>query len=151
MSSMFDNYNSPNICFCDDIHRNIGPEDEFSGGLKNLYDKKQRFYGVEAQYLMPFDLYFHLEEENGYPLEQFITECTVELSLCTRPLGKVIVSKVLSGKDVFDSFASDLKITITQEEASQLQQETYSIILKLVHTTGTYILHTDREKILVVR
>lgn len=151
MSSMFDNYNSPNICFCDNTIEHIRPMNEISGGLKCLYDKKQRFYGVEAQYLMPFDLYFHLEEENGYPLEQFITECVVELSLCTRPLGKVIVSKVLSGKDTFDSFASDLKITITQEEASQLQQETYSIILKLIHTTGTYILHTNRDKILVVR
>lgn len=148
MSSMFDNYNSPNICFCDNT---TGSMDEISGSLKNLYDKKQRFYGVEARYLMPFDLYFHLEEENGYPLEQFIPECTVELSLCTRPLGKVIVSKVLSGKDIFDNFASDLKITITQEEAGQLRQETYGIILKLIHTTGTYIIHSERDSVLVIR
>jgi hypothetical protein len=100
---------------------------------------------------LPFDLYFHLEEENDYPLEQFIAECTVELSLCTRPLGKVIVSKVLSGKDIFDSFASDLKITITQEEAGQLRQETYGIILKLIHTTGTHIIHSERDSVLVIR
>jgi hypothetical protein len=148
---MFDNYGKPDLYNYTNICDHGDHKTRYFGNLKNLYDKKQRFYGVEAKYLMPFDLYFNLIEAEGQPLEQFLTECSIELSICTKPAGKPVITKVFSSKDVFNALTSDIKISITQEEASQLHQETYSIILKLIHSTGVYLVHTERDKVLVVR
>ena len=145
MSSMFNNYSIQNLVNYTDIHQDFEQKTSY---LKNLYDKKQCFYGLEAQYLMPFDLYFHLTGDVNTSL---ITDCIVELSICTKPANKPILTKVFSGKTIFNEQTSDLKITIEQEEASQLRQETYNIILKLIHTTGTYIIHTEHDGVLVVR
>jgi hypothetical protein len=145
MSSMFNNYNTQNLANYVNIDSYT---EQTASGLKNLYDKKQRFYGVEAHYQMPFDLYFHLV---GDTEALSVSDCIVELSICTRPANKVIFTKIFSGKEVFNTQTFDVKLNITQDEASQLKQETYNIILKLIHTTGTYIVHTEHDGVLVVK
>ena len=151
MSRMFDSYNNLTydsyINSCSPIEQSIAS----SSYLKALYDKKQCFYGVEAKYQMPFSLYFHLTEATDQYLDQFIADCGIEFSICTKPLGKPIITKVLSGKDAFNIITKDIKVDITQDEAQLLNQETYSIILKLIHTTSTYIIHSERDSVLVIR
>jgi hypothetical protein len=148
---MFDGYNSLNSdsyinsCF---LLEQPGASDSY---LKALYDKKQCFYGVEAEYQMPFSLYFHLTEATNQPLDQFIANCVVEFSICTKPLGKPIITKVFPGKDTFNINTQDIKVDISQDDAQLLKQETYSIILKLIHTTSTYIIHSERDSVLVIR
>jgi hypothetical protein len=145
---MFDSYNIPtNVCGC-----SCSPaEAETINNLKLLYDIKQRVYGIEAQYQMPFTLYFHLDEANCLPLEAFISNCSVEFALINRINHKPVLEKSLSGKAQFEPLTNDLKIEVTQDEASQLKQESYGISLKLVYPTGFYKLFSEQDGLLVIR
>lgn len=151
MSSMFDNYSSQNLNVYQDSCCLMTQFEASSSYVKDLYDKKHRFYGVEAKYQMPFSLYLHLIEMTNQSIDQFISECSIELNICTIPYKKAILSKVFVGKNVFNKDTQDIKVDITQEEAQQLNQETYSLIVKLFHTTGTYIIHSEHDGVLVIR
>jgi hypothetical protein len=126
-------------------------ENHNSGATKLLYNKKGQFYGVEAKYLMPFSLYFHLTEASNQDITSMICESVVEFSIYSKPSYKPLIQKTLLGKEIFNSTAQDLKIDINQEEAQRLSQETYYLELKLNYPSGYYILHSEQDGLLVIR
>lgn len=150
MSKMFDNY-TKNFNNYLNFPCSVKQCSSSLENLKALYDKKQCFYGVEAKHQMPFSLYFHLTEATSQVLDSFMAECDVEISICSKVNEKAILTKVFAGKSIFNVTTQDIQIEISQEEAGLLKQETYGIILKLIHTTGTYIIHSLRDSVLVIR
>ena len=148
---MFYNYNLPDgfeqACCCSQSEELYSAD----GNLKKLYDVTGKFYGVEAKYQMPFTLYFHLDCFDCFTLADIVEASSVELSLHTKSSAKPTLTKTYTGASVYDSITQDLKIAINQEEASQLKQELYFITVKLVSADKTYIIHSDRSGILLVR
>jgi hypothetical protein len=144
---MFDSYNIPNLEYynaSECLERN-------SGTTKMLYDKNNRFYGVEAKYQMPFSLYFHLTEASNQSIEEAIKNSNIKFSIYSKPSGKSLISKTLKGESVFNPSSRDLKIDINQAEAQLLAQETYYMHLVLACTEGSYVLHAGSDGVLVIR
>jgi hypothetical protein len=57
---------------------------------------------------------------------------------------------MFTGKDIF-TLGSDLKVTVTQEEAKILKQESYKMELVLSSDAGFYKLFSEGDGLLVVR
>lgn len=116
-----------------------------------LYNVKGECYGVEVKHQMPFELFFHLDETHGWSLDSLVNESTVEFKLLARGNHKVILQKEFLGREIFNSMSSDLRVTISQEEALLLKQEAYEMSVILRYSTGFYKLFTESDGLLVVR
>ena len=114
-----------------------------------LYNIKGEMYGVEVRHGMPFTLYFHLEELNGWPLTEFIGQSTVEFKILTQN-HKVMIAKQFSGYEIFTA-TNDLVIHICQEDAAALKQESYRMELVVKPGIGFYKLFSAQDSLLVVR
>lgn len=151
MSKMFDNYNN-------ETNINIPPLNasnsllkpiQSSPNLALLYNLKGELYGIEARHNMPFVLYFHLDEMSGQNLNDFVAKSLVEFKLITQN-HKIAFEKVFNGAEIFTS-GSDLVISINQEEAQSLKQESYWIDLCLRQPVGFYRLFSNKDGLLVIR
>ena len=123
---------------------------EGSPNLSFIYNIKGDALGVCAKHLMPFMLYFHLEEIHGWPLDSYIADHMIEFKVCTTT-GKDVFRKTLAPSECFNSLTNDLAIEITQAEAELLKQETYTISVKLLCATGFYTLFSANDGILMIR
>jgi hypothetical protein len=148
---MFDNYNKPTYDFLMATRGLNVIEDQKSSTVKALFNKNHEFYGIEAQYLMPFSLYFHLTEAADQALDSFIKECRIEFSIYSTPTHKTVLLKSGLASSYFDDSINDIKIEVSQEEAQLLKQETYQMSLKLIHPTRFYILHSESDGVLMIR
>jgi hypothetical protein len=148
---MFDNYNKPAYDFLIVSRCPNEIEGQKSFTVKELFNKNHKFYGIEAQYLMPFSLYFHLTEATDQALDSFIKECRIEFSIYSTPTHKTVLLKSGLASSYFDYSTKDIKIEISQEEAQLLKQETYQMSLKLIHPNRFYILHSESDGVLIIR
>jgi hypothetical protein len=114
-----------------------------------LYNLKGEMYGVEVRHNLPFTLYFHLEELNGWSLTDFISQSTVEFKILTQN-HKVVVEKEFNGYEIFTA-NGDLVIHICHEDAMLLKQESYRMELVLKPGIGFYKLFSEQDSLLVVR
>ena len=148
MSRMFDTYKLPGIAIQEDCPKlsqlNLG-------NIRPLYNKNNQFYGVGVQHLMPFSLYFHLTEASDYQIDQLMSESSVEFNIYSKPVNKVLFSKVFLGKDVFNPCTQDIKIDLTKADVQIFNQESYSMELKLICENEQYIVYSKQDGLLVVR
>ena len=154
MSKMFVNYDNNIDLELPEFEPNFGPRLSpmtSLPGISMLYNVKGECYGVEVKHQMPFELFFHMDETHGWPLDSLVSESIVEFKLFTRGNHKVILQKEFAGTEVFNSLSSDLRILINQEEAQLLKQEAYEISVILRYPTGFYKLFTETDGLLVVR
>lgn len=154
MSKMFVNYDNNIDLELPEFEPNFGPRLSpmtSLPGISMLYNVKGECYGVEVKHQMPFELFFHLDEAHGWPLDSLINESSVELKILTRGNHKVILQKEFIGTEIFNSMSSDLRVLINQEEAQLLKQEAYEISVILRYPTGFYKLFTETDGLLVVR
>lgn len=115
-----------------------------------LYNIKGDALGIEVKHQMPFTIYFHLEEAFGRSLDKLLANHLVEFKLFTRE-DKEILNKQFNGLDIFNTNTNDLTISVTQEDASLLKQESYKINLSLVGESDFYNLFSRSDGLLVVR
>lgn len=153
MSKMFYNYDNDIDIILPPVELpNLKPI-QSSTGISILYNLKGEMYGVEAKHGLPFTLYFHLDELHGWQLDDLMASSMIEFKLITQN-HKVALEKTFAGSDIFTR-SQDLIITINQEEAAQLKQESYKMDLKLVSTTSTtsyfYPLFSESDGLLVIR
>lgn len=114
-----------------------------------LYNIKDEMYGVEVRHNMPFTLYFHLEELNGWSLSDFVSQSKVEFKILTQN-HKIVVEKEFNGYEIFTA-DNDLVIHICHEDAMLLKQESYQMELILKPGIGLYKLFSEQDSLLVVR
>ena len=116
-----------------------------------LADIKNRIYGVEVKHLMPFSLYFHLDELYGKPLADLINKSTITFRILTKGSHKIVVEKTMPAYEIFSEACSDLIIYVNSEEAGLLKQETYALDLSLQSNLEFYKLFSEADSLLVVR
>ena len=116
-----------------------------------LSDIKNRIYGIEAKYLVPFNLYFHLDELTGKPLADLIANSSVSFRILNKGTHKIIVEKSCPASTIYSETSSDLIISIDSEDMKKLKQETYTISLTLQNDSEFYNLFSEADSLLVVR
>lgn len=144
MSKMFDSYNilEPHNTA---IH-NCMP----SFADKEVYNIKGEKIGILAKHGMPIILYFHIDEINNLPFNDFIMGCQIELALLNKN-HRPVLSKQLACAEVFNAELSDIIIEITQEESLKLKQESYGIDLRLISQEGFFHIFSETDGKLIVR
>ena len=151
MSRMFDTYKMQDVIPQTDCRKFSQFSNENLGNTRLLYNKNNRLYGVGVKYLMPFSLYFHLTEASDQYIDQFMSKCSVEFSIYSKPAHKAIFSKVFLGRDIFDPYTQDIKIDLTKADAQVLKQESYTMELRLLCEGEQYIVYSEQDGLLVVR
>jgi hypothetical protein len=145
---MFDNYNFPGVIEC---NCNNSTESEVGVNTRLLRNLKQQIYGIEAKYLMPFTIYFHVEDPQSWPLASFISEAEVEFNVIIPGTDKKVITKTFKGAEVFLTESSDLKIELTDTDISVLKQETYKMQLEARTSTKFYRFFDVGDGLLVIR
>lgn len=151
MKDMFFNYDN-NINT--DIPYNVEPAElkklESNPNLALVKDLKGNDIGICARYGTSFDLYFTLSGlVEGSSIEELILKSNVSFKLLDYWHEKVLEIVQLAEQAYIGN--NCLKITITEEQAKQLRQETYYMQLSLIWDTGSYLLYNTDNGFLTIK
>ena len=125
MSKMFINYEN-NVNTCSDFYNlcSCNPT------VKELYDIKGRFFGVQVKYENPFTLYFNVKNfDHTIDLGSSI----VTLDILTLNNKKVLTKK-FNLAEILSQETYDLECHISIEEAKNLKKESYRLNLYINNT-----------------
>ena len=115
-----------------------------------IYNVKDEIIGITKQYMMPFLLYFNLQEASGANISDLILNSTITFKIIGNN-HKTILEKVFPGSQIYNIFTRDLTILVTQEEAKLLKQETYGLSVSCETADGVYHVFTEADAYLVIR
>lgn len=145
MSNMFISYetNTKNM-FCPPC-----PVRETEKGTKLLTNVKGDILGVQIDYALPLQLYFHLENVCEVELNELVSGTALFEILTTTH--KVLVSKEFKISEILDQYTKDLYISLTQDEMKPLKKETYNMRVTLQTAIGELVVFAEKDGYLVIR
>ena len=118
-------------------------------GTRLLTNIKGDVLGVQIDYALPLQLYFHLENVCEVELNELVSSTALFEILTTTH--KVLVSKEFEISEILDQYTNDLYISLTQDEMKPLKKETYNMKVTLQTATGNLVVFAEKDGYLVIR
>lgn len=106
--------------------------------------------GVEVRYGMPFCLYLNLLHSYGKELQSLIANSKTHIELYSLR-GSLALAKDFNTSEIFDTYTNDLVLYFTQDDAKQLNRESYKIRIALVDGEETNTLFDTSDGLLIIR
>lgn len=125
------------------------PVREPEKGTKLLTNIKGDVLGVQIDYALPLQLYFHLENVCEVELNELVSGTALFEILTTTH--KVLVSKEFKISEILDQYTNDLYISLTQDEMKPLKKETYNMRVTLQTAIGELVVFAEKDGYLVIR
>ena len=145
MSRMFTSYQtSTNSFFCPPPFVN-----ESQKGAKVLTNIKGEVLGVQVDYNLPLQLYFHLENVCEVELNELLSGTALFEILTTTH--KAIISQEYQIASILDQGSNDLYIFLGTEEMKALKKETYNMRVTLKTAEHEYVVFAEKDGYLVIR
>ena len=145
MSNMFTSYetNTRNTSCCPHF------VSEPKNGPKMITNIKGDVLGVQINYALPLQLYFHLENICEVELNELLSGTTLFEILTTTH--KIRVSREFLTSEILNQDTSDLCISLTAEEMELLKKETYNMRVTLKTAMQSFIVFAEKDGYLVIR
>ena len=145
MSNMFTSYetNTRNIP-CSPCYEN-----KSGNGNKLLTNIKGDILGIQIDYALPLQLYFHLENIFEAELNELLAGTALFEVLTTTH--KVLVSREFQISEILDQYTNDLYISLTQDEMQPLKKETYNMRVTLKVGAENLVVFAEKDGYLVIR
>ena len=118
-------------------------------GTKLLTNIKGDVLGVQIDYALPLQLYFHLENVCEVELNELVSGTALFEILTTTH--KILVSKEFQVSEILDQYTNDLSISLTPDEMKPLKKETYNMKVTLQTATGNLVVFAEKDGYLVIR
>ena len=118
-------------------------------GAKVLTNIKGEVLGVQVDYNLPLQLYFHLENVCEVELNELLSGTVLFEILTTTH--KVAVSQEYQTADILDQCSNDLCIFLTPEEMKPLKKETYNMRVTIKTAEADYVVFAEKDGYLVIR
>ena len=145
MSNMFTSYETNTGSMSCPPHHVREPKK----GIKLLTNIKGDVLGVQIDYALPLQLYFHLENVCEVELNELVSGTALFEILTTTH--KVLVSKEFQVSEILDQYTNDLYISLTPDEMKPLKKETYNMKVTLQTAVGNLIVFAEKDGYLVIR
>ena len=116
---------------------------------KLITNVKGETLGVQIDYALPLQLYFHLENVCEVELSELL-EGTALFEILTTT-HKVLVSREYLISDILDQYTNDLYISLNQEEMQPLKKETYNMRVTLKTLNANFVVFDEKDGYLVIR
>ena len=145
MSNMFASYETDTRCTSCRPHFVSEPKN----GPKMITNIKGDVLGVQVDYALPLQLYFHLENVCEVEIEELLSGTALFEILTTTH--KVLVSREFMISEILDQYTNDLCISLTPDEMKPLKKETYNMKVTLKTSTDTFIVFAEKDGYLVIR
>ena len=145
MSNMFTSYET------DTRNTSCRPHfvSEPKNGPKMITNIKGDVLGVQIDYALPLQLYFHLENICEVELNELLSGTTLFEILTTTH--KSLVSREFLTSEILNQDTSDLCISLTVEEMELLKKETYNMKVTLKTATQSFVVFAEKDGYLVIR
>ena len=118
-------------------------------GTKLITNIKGDVLGVQIDYALPLQLYFHLENVCEVELNELVSGTALFEILTTTH--KVLVSKEFQVSEILDQYTNDLYISLTPDEMKPLKKETYNMKVTLQTAAGNFVVFAEKDGYLVIR
>lgn len=145
MSNMFTNYETATRSTSCRPHFIRKPKK----GLKMITNIKGDVLGVQIDYALPLQLYFHLENVCEVDLNELLSGTALFEILTTTH--KLLVSREFALSEVLDQHTNDLCISLTATEMKPLKKETYNMRVTLQTSFGNFVVFAEKDGYLIVR
>lgn len=145
MSNMFTSYETDTSCTSCRPHFVSEPKN----GPKMITNIKGDVLGVQVDYALPLQLYFHLENVCEVETEELLSGTALFEILTTTH--KVLVSREFMISEILDQYTNDLCISLTPDEMKPLKKETYNMKVTLKTSTETFVVFAEKDGYLVIR
>lgn len=145
MSNMFTSYETDTRCTSCRPHFVSEPKN----GPKMITNIKGDVLGVQVDYALPLQLYFHLENVCEVELEELLSGTALFEILTTTH--KVLVSREFMISEILDQYTNDLYISLTPDEMKPLKKETYNMRVTLKTTNASFVVFDEQNGYLVIR
>lgn len=145
MSNMFTSYETDTRCTSCRPHFVSEPKK----GPKMITNIKGDVLGVQIDYALPLQLYFHLENVCEIELEELLSGTALFEIITTTH--KILVSREFMISEILDQSTNDLYISLTPDEMEPLKKETYNMKVTLKTSTADYIVFAEKDGYLVIR
>jgi hypothetical protein len=122
---------------------------ESKTGPKMITNIKGDALGVQIDYALPLQLYFHLENVCEVEIEELLSGVALFEILTTTH--KVLVSREFIISEILDQYTNDLHISLTPDEMEPLKKETYNMRVTLKTSTADYVVFAEKDGYLVIR
>jgi hypothetical protein len=118
-------------------------------GAKLLTNIKGELLGVQIDYNIPMQLYFHLENTCDCDIAELLAGTTVFEILTTTH--KSAFECEYKTAEILDQYTNDLCISLSIEEVQTLRKETYNMKVTLKTATGDIVVFAEKDGYLVIR
>lgn len=116
---------------------------------KMITNIKGDVLGVQIDYALPLQLYFHLENICEVNIDELLSGVVIFEILTTTH--KVQINREFSISEILNLDTYDLCISLTPAEMSVLKKETYNMKVTLKTTVGNFVVFTEKDGYLVIR
>lgn len=145
MSNMFTNYETDTRSTSCRPHFVSEPKK----GPKMITNIKGDVLGVQIDYALPLQLYFHLENVCEVDLNDLLAGTALFEILTTTH--KVLVGREFALSDILDQYTNDLCVSLTATEIKPLKKETYNMRVTLQTSSGNFVVFAEKDGYLIVR
>jgi hypothetical protein len=118
-------------------------------GPKMITNIKGDVLGVQIDYALPLQLYFHLENVCEVDLNELLSGTALFEILTTTH--KILISREFALSEVLDQQTNDLCISLTATEMKPLKKETYNMRVTLQISSGNFVVFAEKDGYLIVR
>lgn len=116
---------------------------------KMITNIKGDVLGVQIDYALPLQLYFHLENICEVGVDELLSGIALFEILTTTH--KVQINHEFSISEILNLDTYDLCISLTPDEMKVLKKETYNMKVTLKTPIGNFVVFTEKDGYLVIR